>query len=55
MTGSAAGSTLREARDAYFRANALPPDGGYGERWVKLRIGPLPFAFPNTQGRRRAR
>ncbi len=46
--------TLREARDAYFAAHLLPPDGGYGERWVKLRIGPLPFAFPNTGGRRRA-
>jgi len=31
----------------------MPPDGGDSERWVKLRIGPIPFAFPNTEGRRR--
>lgn len=44
---------LREARDRYYAANSLPPDGGYDARWVRLRIGPLPFAFPNTEGRRR--
>jgi hypothetical protein len=45
--------TLREARAEYFAANALPPDGGYDARWVRLKIGPIPFAFPNTEGRRR--
>jgi hypothetical protein len=47
------GTTLRRARDAYFEAEGLPPDGGYGERWVRTRVGPFPFAYPNTEGRRR--
>ena len=46
--------TLREARAAYFAANRLPADGGYAAKWVVIRIGPLPFAFPNTADRRRA-
>lgn len=45
---------LREARDAYLTANGLPADGGYSERWVRFKLGPLPVAFPNTEGRRRA-
>ncbi len=47
-----AAHTLRQGRDAYLEANHLPPDGGYQDRWVKLRVGPLPFAFPNTRSRR---
>jgi hypothetical protein len=45
--------TLREARARYFASNGLPPDGGYAARWVRAPIGPIPFAFPNTAGRRR--
>ena len=45
--------SLREARAIYFAANSIPPDGRYGDRWVHVRIGPIPFAFPNTAGRRR--
>ena len=45
--------TVREARACYFAANGLPADGGYHVRWVRLSIGPIPFAFPNTAGRRR--
>ena len=45
--------TLREARARYFAANGLRTDGGYHERWVRLTIGPIPFAFPNSAGRRR--
>jgi hypothetical protein len=45
--------TLREARARYFAANGLAADGGYHERWVRAPIGPIPFAFPNTAGRRR--
>jgi hypothetical protein len=45
--------TLREARAEYFAANGLPPDGGYHDRWVRIQIGPIPFAYPNTEGRRR--
>jgi hypothetical protein len=45
--------TLREALARYLAANRLPADGGYQARWVRLSIGPLPFAIPNTAGRRR--
>ena len=45
--------TLREGLSAHLETGGLPEDGGYDERWVKLRIGPIPFAFPNTQNRRR--
>ncbi len=46
--------TIREARRRYFDANGFPPDGGYADAWVKFKIGPIPIAFPNTEGRRRA-
>ncbi len=45
---------LRHARTEYFRQAGFGPDGGYGARWVKVQLGPLPVWFPNTQGRRRA-
>ena len=44
---------LREARGRYFAANGLGA-GGYEEKWVKIAVGPLGFAFPNTAGRVRA-
>ncbi len=47
-------TTLRDARTAYFRENAFGDDGGYGARWVKLNLGPMPIWFPNTNARRRA-
>jgi hypothetical protein len=46
--------TLREARARYFRDNAFGDDGGYAKRWVRVQLGPVPFAFPNTQARVRA-
>lgn len=46
--------TLREARARYFDANDLGADGGYGDKWVKLRVGPIRFGFPNTKARLRA-
>jgi hypothetical protein len=45
--------TLREARARYFAAASLPADGGYDDAWVRIRLGPFPFAYPNTRGRRR--
>ncbi len=45
---------LRRARAAYFRDNGFGEDGGYGRRWVKLKLGQVPVWFPNTQARRRA-
>jgi hypothetical protein len=46
--------SLREARARYFRANGFGADGGYAASWVKVRLGPVPFAFPNTAARVRA-
>jgi hypothetical protein len=46
--------TLLEARGEYFRANGFGADGGYGDAWVDFKLGPVPFPFPNTHGRRRA-
>jgi hypothetical protein len=45
--------TLREARDRYFEINNFN-DGGYDDRWVKMKAGPIPIAFPNTNARVRA-
>ena len=46
--------TIREARERYFRENGFGEDGGYGQRWVKIKVGPVPIWFPNTPGRQRA-
>jgi len=45
--------TLREARGRYFAANNLG-EGGYEDKWVKLAVGPVSFAIPNSAGRVRA-
>ena len=45
--------TVRDGRTQYFRVNKLG-DGGYTDRWVKFKVGPLPLFFPNTQARVRA-
>jgi hypothetical protein len=45
---------LRQARAAYFAASGFSPDGGYGDRWVKLRVGRFFLPFPNTAARVRA-
>ncbi len=42
--------TVREARQKYFEENGFG-DGGYGERWVKLMVGPVPLFFPNSAAR----
>ncbi len=44
---------LREARARYFESNGFG-DGGYDAKWVKLSLGPVPFAFPNSAARVRA-
>jgi hypothetical protein len=45
-------STLEVARERYFEAAGFAP--GYEDRWGGLKVGPLPLAFPNAPGRRRA-
>ena len=44
---------VRVARARYFESNGIG-DGGYDAKWVKLALGPIPFAFPNTAARVRA-
>ena len=44
---------LREARARYFASNGFG-DGGYDAKWVKLSLGGVPFAFPNSAARVRA-
>ncbi|MEO8706784.1 MAG: hypothetical protein ABI867_42550 [Kofleriaceae bacterium] len=42
--------SVGEALEQYFRDNGLSADT-YTDRWVHLKMGPIPFAFPNTKGR----
>jgi hypothetical protein len=44
---------VRQARARYFESNGFG-DGGYDAKWVKLALGPIPFAFPNSAARVRA-
>lgn len=47
--------SVRESRALYFARAGFAPDGGYGDRWVKLKAGGLVvFAFPNTKSRVRS-
>lgn len=46
--------TLRQARERYFEENGFGQDGGYGERWVRVDVGPVPVWFPNSAERVRA-
>lgn len=46
--------TLGEARARLFALGGLPEDGGYGERWIKVKVWRLPVWLPNTEGRRKA-
>lgn len=43
--------TMRIARDRYFEANGFGDDGGYNDKWVEFKLGPLVLPFPNTKGR----
>lgn len=47
-------SDMRTARARYFVLNRFGRDGGYEERWVAFKLGPLPVALPNTTQRVRA-
>jgi hypothetical protein len=46
--------TVQEALDDFFEKNQLGPDGGQGDKWVKLRFGRLYIPFPNLPARKRA-
>jgi hypothetical protein len=43
--------SLLTARALFFRNSKLDPDGGYGNRWVRLETKPIPFYFPNWPSR----
>lgn len=46
---------VRDARAAYFARAGFAPDGGYGDRWVRLKAGGRTvFVFPNTAARVRS-
>jgi hypothetical protein len=45
--------TVGHARDVYFADNGFSL-AGYTDRWVKLKLGPIPIAFPNTAARKAA-
>lgn len=47
------GLTLRESAAQHLADAGLAADGGEGDRWVKLKIEPIPFAYPNTKGRKK--
>jgi hypothetical protein len=46
--------TLRDARERYFALNNFGKDGGYEDRWVKVKVGVFPLWFPNIPSRKRA-
>ena len=54
QAGDTSPPTLRGARARYFEQAGLGSDGGYAAPWVRLKLGPVPFAFPNTAARVRA-
>jgi hypothetical protein len=45
--------TVRDARETYFATNKFSA-ATYSDAWVKLKVGPVPFAFPNSRSRKRA-
>ena len=45
--------TLREARQQYFDANGFN-NGGYDDKWVRLKAGPIRLYFPNIDARVRS-
>jgi len=47
-------STVRAARALYFETNGFGADGGYGDRWVPVKVGPAEFLIRNTASRVRS-
>jgi hypothetical protein len=45
---------VAQALADHLERQGLPPDGGQSEAFALLRLGPIPFAIPNTSGRKRA-
>jgi hypothetical protein len=53
MVEYAGAMRVGEARAQYFAANGFS-DAGYSDDWVTIKLGPVPFVFPNTPTRKRA-
>ncbi len=45
---------MRACRAEYFARAGFAADGGYSDKWVKLKIGRFSVAFPNTASRVRS-
>ncbi|HEY3801851.1 MAG TPA: hypothetical protein VGL61_04555 [Kofleriaceae bacterium] len=45
--------TVRDARADYFAANGFS-EAAYSDRWVTLKLGPIPLVMWSSPGRRRA-
>lgn len=46
--------SLQDAVRLYFAQNGFGTDGGYHDKWVELKLGPVRFFIPNTASRVRA-
>jgi len=42
--------TLDDARDRYFSLNGFGSDGGYQERWIKVKVWRILFGCPTPRG-----
>ena len=45
--------TLRQAVADNLANEGIDPGAGRNRRWVTTKIGPIPFAYPNTKGRKK--
>src|SRR5437867_2592572 len=43
--------SLLNARALFFQDAKLGPNGGYGDRWVRVKSKPIPFYFPSLPSR----
>jgi hypothetical protein len=48
-----AGISLQDAVRQHLLESGIPADGGINDTWVVVRLGPIPFCFPNTNMRRK--
>src|SRR3954471_11477559 len=46
-------AVIRDARERYFAVAGFD-NGGYADKWVRLKAGPLTVKFPNTAARIRS-
>lgn len=45
---------MKEARDIYFARSGFGENGGYDDRWIKVKVWRIPVWLPNVENRRRA-